>query len=205
MSLRAKLLLLLTYLPATLFSLGISVFLLRSYSSSKEVSTKLKVQAQAEIPKNRLQMYAALPQVLGSVTTSVDAKDARPEILKQFLEKHNSPIAPFSQVIVNASDAYSVDFRLISAIAMCESNLGKKMPEGSYNAWGYAIYTGEKSGAEFENWEQGISVMAHYLSTKYYSKNLTTPEEIGPIYAPPSVNTGNSWAKCVRGFMDELL
>jgi hypothetical protein len=112
---------------------------------------------------------------------------------------------PFAQTIVAASDAHGVDFRLITAIGMCESNLGKHMPSGSYNAWGYAIYTGQDSGAEFRNWEHGIKVMAEYLATKYYSKGLTTPEQIGPIYAPPSVNTENSWAKCVRNYMDELL
>ena len=100
---------------------------------------------------------------------------------------------------------WNVDFRLITAISGCESTFGKYMPIGSHNAFGYAIYTGQTSGATFDNWEHSISVMAEYLASKYYNQGLTTPEEIGPIYAPPSVNTGNSWAKCVRGFMDQLI
>jgi hypothetical protein len=104
-----------------------------------------------------------------------------------------------------SSDTQGIDYRMIAAIGMCESNLGKKMPEGSYNAWGYAIYSGQSSGAEFGGWEHAIDVMTKFLANRFYSKGLTTPEQIGPIYAPPSVEKGNSWAKCVQRFMDELI
>lgn len=161
-------------------------------------------QAKELLPKNQYQFFAALPEVLGSFTSAISKQDARPVILEEFLRSHKSPIMPHAQFIVDQSDAYGIDFRLITAIAMCESTAGKFMPEGSHNAWGYAIYTGESSGAEFRNWQEAIGVMAKYLSDRYYQRGLTTPEEIGPIYAPPSVETGNSWAKCVRTFMDEL-
>ena len=157
------------------------------------------------MPKNGYQFYAALPQVLGSFSVAVAKEDARPEILRQFLAKHQSPLEAYADLIVTKSDEKQIDFRLITAIGMCESNLGKHMPDGSYNAFGYAIYTGQASGAEFKNWEHSIDTMASYLADKFYSQGLTTPEQIGPIYAPPSVDTGNSWAKCVRMFMNELL
>lgn len=205
MGIKAKLLLLIAWVPATIVSLILSITLLQGYSNTKDINTLMRLQASEMLPKNEFQFYAALPQVLGSFSSAVAKEDARPEILRQFLSEHNSPLEPYAHTIVDASDAHEVDFRLITAIGMCESNLGKKMPEGSYNAWGYAIYTGKDSGAEFANWDHAIKVMAQYLATKYYSKGLTTPEEIGPIYAPPSVNTGNSWAKCVRTFMDELI
>ncbi len=200
----AKLLLIFAWLPLAWISLISSFFLLHSYSRVKNVNTLLKLQAQALLPRNGYQFYAALPQVLGSFNVAVTKEDARPEILRQFLHTHDSPLESYAQTIVDASDTNHVDFRLTTAIGMCESNLGKKMPDGSYNAWGYAIYTGQQSGAEFKDWDQGIKVMTKYMADRYYSKGLTTPEQIGPIYAPPSVNTGNSWAKCVRTFMDEL-
>lgn len=199
-----KLLLVIVWTPATVLSLFLSVLLLESYSKTKHINQLLNMQAKAMLPKNGYQFYAALPQVLGSISSSVSREDARAEILQQFLAKHHSPLEPYVDALVSASEEQGIDFRLITAIGMCESNLGKKMPQGSYNAWGYAIYTGESSGANFLDWEDAIRTMANYLAEKYYSRGLTTPEEMGPVYAPPSVETGNSWARCVRTFIDEL-
>ncbi len=162
-------------------------------------------QAKIALSQNGYQLYASLPEVLGSFSQAVEKGDARPELLRQFLQIHESPLVDYANSIVTISDENSIDFRLIPAIGMCESNLGKKMPEGSYNAWGYAIYTGKDEGAEFTDWDHAIGTIANYLSARYYGNGLTTPEEMGPIYAPPSVNTDNSWAKCVRKFMDELI
>ena len=199
-----KLLLVVLWIPLAVSSLLLSLLLLRTTSEIKGVSTLLAIQAKQMLPKNGYQFYAALPEVLGTFTTAISKEDARPEILRQFLKQHSSPLEPYANTIVQASDTYGVDFRLITAIGMCESNLGKKIPEGSYNAWGYAIYTGQQTGAAFAGWENAIKIMAEYLASKYYSQGLTTPEQIGPIYAPPSVDTGNSWAKCVGKYMDEL-
>ena len=165
----------------------------------------LTYQAKEMIPKNGYQFYAALPQVLGSFSVAVAKQDARSEIIRQFLAKHHSPLEPYAELIVSKADERNIDFRMVPAIGMCESNLGKRIPEGSYNAFGYGIYTGQKEGAIFDNWDHALSIMAKYLREKFYNKGLTTPEEIGPIYAPPSVETGNSWAKCVRSFMNELI
>ncbi len=196
---------LLVWTCATTLSLILSILLLKSYVKTKDGSALLAVQAREMLPKNSYQLYAALPQVLGNSTIAVAKEDARPVLLRQFLQKYNSPLMPYAQTLVTVSDNNDIDFRLITSIAMCESNLGKKMPQGSFNAWGYAIYTGQSAGANFENWDHAIKVMADYLAKNFYSRGLTTPEQIGPIYAPPSVETGNSWARCVRRFMDELI
>lgn len=177
---------------------------LDSYSRVKDGDILLAMQAKQMLPKTGYQFYAALPQVLGSFSTAIAKEDARPEILRQFLNSHNSPLVPYADKIVFESDVNAIDYRLITAIAMCESTVGRNMPDGSYNAWGYAIYTGEKTGASFAGWNEAIEVISGYLASKYYRQGLTTPDEIGPIYAPPSVENGNSWAKCVSKFMDEL-
>lgn len=203
-----KLLLVVAWFPLTVVTLIVNIALLSGYTRMTQVrggSTLLSMQAKEMIPKNGYKFFAALPEVLGSFTVALAKDDARPEIIRQFLRAHDSPMEPYADTLVAASDAFDIDFRLITAIGMCESNLGKKMPEGSYNAFGYAIYTGASSGATFDDWDHAITTMAKYLSEKYYSKGLTTPEEIGPIYAPPSVHTGNSWARCVRTFMEELI
>lgn len=199
-----KVLLLLAWFPATSLCLLVSLYLLSAISTVKGGSSLVAYEAREMIPKNGYQFYASLPDVLGGFSSAVATGDARPELVRQFMVAHGSPMEPYAELMVAASDAQGIDFRLLPAIAMCESNLGKKMPEDSYNAWGYAIYTGQNSGAAFEGWKEAIDTMARYIYNKYYSRGLTTPEAMGPIYAPPSVNTDNSWAKCVRSFMDEL-
>lgn len=192
------------WFPATIISLILSIKLLTVYRNTRAFQTLLAQQARASLAKTGYQFYASLPEVLGSFTVSVTKGDARGEIIRQFLNLHESPLAPYNQLIVAVSDEYQIDFRLITAISMCESNVGKKIPSGSHNAWGYQIYTGQDTGAAFADWEEAITIMAQYLHTRYYDQGLIDPLDIGPIYAPPSVETDNSWAKCVQKFMDEL-
>ncbi len=196
---------LLIWFPATILTFLFSFLLLNSYTKVKSARTLVKIQANNMIKESPYQFFAALPQVLGSFNVAVNTGDARPEILKKFFKSYDSPLEPYSQKIVSASDDYGIDYRLITSIAMCESNVGKAMPKNSHNAWGYAVYTGEESGAVFKDWNHAIDVMAEYLYNKYYKEGLATPDEIGPIYAPPSVENGNSWARCVTKFMEELI
>lgn len=199
-----KILLVSVWLPATLISLTLSFKLLTVYRNTREFHPLLAHQMRVSLSKSGYQFYASLPEVLGSFTASITKGDARGEIIRQFLTTHESPLTPYADFIVATSDEYQIDFRLITAISMCESNVGKKMPSGSHNAWGFQIYTGQDSGAHFTNWEEAITVMAQYLQSRYYDQGLIDPVDIGPIYAPPSVETDNSWAKCVQKFMDEL-
>lgn len=141
-------------------------------------------------------------QVLGA---SVLAGDARALLLSKFLKQHESPIAEYAEYIVDRAEHYGIDYRLVPAIAMCESNVGKRMPsKDSYNAWGISVETGEISGAKFPNWLYAIDWVSRYLHEKYYAKGITDLIDIGAIYAPPSVANGNSWATCVDHFMVEI-
>ncbi len=135
----------------------------------------------------------------------VVAEDARPILLKQFLEKHDSPMAPHADFLVSEADRFGIDFRLVVAIAMCESNLGKKMPAGSYNAWGIAVYTGQNSGATFAGWPEAITWVSQYMKEHYYDRGLVDLKDIGAIYAPPSVETEYSWTRCVETFQNSIL
>jgi len=154
--------------------------------------------------KNTYQMYAALPNVLGQFTQAIKTGDSRPVIISDYLKNRNKAMGPeYADYIVEITDHYEVDPYLIIAIAECESNLGEKVPEGSNNPFGYGISTGSKIGTEFITFKHAIEAEVK-LIRKYYDKNLKTPEEIGPVYAPPSASNGGSWAKCVRFFLDKL-
>ncbi len=146
-----------------------------------------------------LELYSAQPPMVGSLASEIQSGEARPIIIKQYLEKYHSPIAPYADLIFQISQEYGLDYRLMIAIAQCESNLCKKMPAGSHNCWGF-----ENGETRFLSWEQAFERVAKTLKEGYIDLGLTTPEEIMPKYAPPSVEKGGPWARCVNQFLQEL-
>lgn len=141
-------------------------------------------------------------QVLGA---TIQAGDARTLILSAYLQKQESPLAEFASYIIDRAQAYTIDYRLVPAIAMCESGGGKRIPtKDSYNAWGISVYTGQKTGAKFLNWMYAIDWVSKYIKEKYHDKGLTDLTDIGAKWAPPSVENGNSWANCVSFFMNQM-
>lgn len=151
---------------------------------------------------------AIAPSGTGQVlAASVEAADARELLIRTFilLYQPNSPMLPYTKAFIDAADTYHIDYRLIPAIAMCESNLGTHIPShDSFNAWGIAVYTGQVTGKNFNDWPHAIDWVGQYIREKYYNRSITDLVEIGAIWAPPSVAKDNSWAKCVEGFMNEI-
>ncbi|TSC53301.1 MAG: Uncharacterized protein LiPW16_432 [Microgenomates group bacterium LiPW_16] len=194
-----KILLLAFWFPATIITLSLTILLSYFLDNVKAGEILLSQQAKELVQKNQYEFYAALPQVLGTFTTAVQASDARPELIRQYLKRHQSPLLPYADLIVNLSDQYGLDFRLIVSIAQCESNLCKKMPPQSYNCWGF-----QNGATYFISWEQALNQVAKTLKEDYIDQGLITPEQIMPKYAPPSVEKGGPWAKCVAQFMEEL-
>ena len=134
-----------------------------------------------------------------SVDATVSGADARPMLIKKYLEKYNSPMAPYSDLIFQISEDYGFEYYWIVAIAQQESNLCKKAPEGSHNCWGYGIH---KNGTlKFDNYEIAIKSYAEYLKREYFDKGLNTPELIMKKYCPSS---NGSWANGVNQFIEEL-
>jgi hypothetical protein len=125
--------------------------------------------------------------------------DARPMLIKNYLEKYNSPLLPYSDLIFELSESYGYEYYWIVAIAQQESNLCKKIPDDSHNCWGYGIH---KSGTlKFDNYELAIKSYAEYLKRQYFDKGLNTPELIMKKYCPSS---NGSWANGVNQFIEEL-
>lgn len=181
-----------------------SLLFLYSLSKTNDGGELLSKVDREMSQKNSYQMYAALPSVLGQFTQAIKTGDSRPIIIADYLIKRNKAFGPeYADYIVEISDFYEVDPYLIISIAECESNLGEKVPEGSNNPFGYGIPTGASNGTEFITWKHAIEAEVK-LIRKYKDQGLITPEEIGPVYAPPSALNGGSWAKCVRFFLDKL-
>lgn len=194
-----RLLLVLTWIPTTLFSIFACMYLLAYFARVPESETLFRIKTKHAIAGNQFQFFAALPQVLGAISTSVQRGDARPEIIRTFLNEYNSPLAQYADFIVEIADKYSIDYQLIPAIAMQESGGCKFIPEESYNCWGYGIY-GDKI-TKFRDYKEGIETVTKGLKNRYIDHGLVTPEEIMTRYTPRS---NGSWKDGVNHFISEM-
>lgn len=144
--------------------------------------------------------YAALPTNGNLYAGTIAAKDGRVEMVRQFLARYDSPLAPYAEHIVAVAEKYGIDHRLIPAIAMQETNLCLKAKAGSHNCWGFGVYDGKYK--YFANYAQAIDIVTKTLATKYKKTHgLVTPEEIMTMYTPSSNGT---WAYSVNHFMNQL-
>lgn len=143
--------------------------------------------------------YGALPSMRNILENEINKKDARIEIVRQFLARQGSPLEPYAENIVSAADLYKLDYRLLPAIAMQESNLCKKAPKDSHNCWGFGIYG--KNVRRFNDYPEAINIVSKTLAKDYLGEGLTSPEEIVNKYTPS--DTGQ-WVNGVTFFMDKL-
>jgi hypothetical protein len=180
-------------------TLGISLFSLYSLKTSEAVH---KAEAEGTLfvsPNSGVRVYASLPEKKPTVTETFETGDARPEIVRQYLSRYKSPLEPQAGFIVSIADKYSIDFRLITAIAQQESNLCKIIPPGGYNCWGWGIHSQGTLG--FQSFEEGIETVSKGLKEKYIDMGYLTPDEIMTKYTPQS---NGSWARGVNQFMAEM-
>jgi hypothetical protein len=176
-----------TATPLVIFLSIIYFFFLSYHNEGKVLSARTNVS------------YAALPTADNLFYSQIDQTDSRTELVRQFFKKYRSPLEPYAEDVVTIADKYGLDFKLIPAIAMQESNLCLKAPANSFNCWGFGIYGGKVT--RFDSYTQGIEAVTKTLATKYKADGLETPEEIMARYTP---NSKGSWAQGVNQFMAEL-
>lgn len=143
--------------------------------------------------------FAALPTTDNLLADQISSKDSRVENLKFFLNRYGSPLEPFSGKIIESSEKYNLDFRLLPAIAMQESNLCKKAPRDTYNCWGFGMYG--KKVTSFAGYEDAIETVSKTLAKDYRDIGLITPEQIMTKYTP---SNNGAWALSVNHFMNQL-
>ena len=180
-------------------TLGVSLFSLASLS---KISAQDALAADYNLvsgPKSGVRIYASLPNSIPAIDGITEATDARPEIVRQYLNRYGSNLESQSNFIVETSDKYGLDYRLITAIAQQESNLCKIIPPESYNCWGWGIHS--KGSLGFETYQEAIETVSKGLREEYIDKGYTTVEEIMSKYTPMS---DGSWAFGVNQFMGEM-
>ncbi|NCO12249.1 MAG: hypothetical protein COZ34_03685 [Candidatus Pacebacteria bacterium CG_4_10_14_3_um_filter_34_15] len=160
-------------------------------------------------------------EILGATTIS-ESEDARAVIVANFLKRYNTPkplgvrrlnhpLVPedyFGKFFVELADEYNLDFRLLPAIAMQESNLCVSTPRPlnengnvveSYNCLGFGVYG--KTVTMFPSFEANFEQAAKSLKKNYIDIGLDTPYKIMKKYTPPS---DGSWAESVNQWMTEM-
>lgn len=161
----------------------------------------LTIVKQVAPQSNNFKIYASLPQEGMVVSEDIQKIDARAKIIEDFFKGYKAPLADFSEEFISVAQKYNLDWRLLPAIAMQESNGGKKVIEDSNNPFGYGIYGG--SVLRFASFAEAIERVGRGLREDYLNKGLKTPNQIMAKYTPPSVSSG-SWANGVATFMEEL-
>lgn len=155
-------------------------------------------------------LLTALPRPISAAWPAVSGASAMPTFrelvtdervttLKAVLDDYGSPLAPEAKNFVFYADKYQLDWKLVPAIAGAESTFGKRIPTNSYNAWGWAVFTGKQSGVRFTSWEGGIAEVSRGLREEYLSDGLTTLEQIGRRYA-----ASRAWPNSVRFFIQKI-
>lgn len=187
------------FFVVTPITLGLSLFSLYSLKSNAVAKTKVDEANLIISPQSGVRVFASLPVQIPQVSDRIESSDARPEIIRKYLTKYNSPLVPHSNFIVEIADKYSLDFRLLPAIAQQESNLCKIIPPGGYNCWGWGITGSSTLG--FDSFEHGIETVAEGLRRLYLDKGYKTVEEIMSKYTPMS---NGSWAQGVNQFMGDM-
>ncbi len=145
---------------------------------------------------------ARISGAVKGLSTAIQTGDARPVLIAEFLEKHDSPLKPYDEwgeKLVAIADKYNLDFRLLPAMSMQESNLCKKIPEGTYNCLGLGIHA--KGTWGFDSYEANFDKAAEILRKNYLDKGYITPDEIQDKYTPGS---NGSWEFAVNSFMEKL-
>lgn len=123
--------------------------------------------------------------------------DERPKNIEKFFENYsfiNSPLANMDKEIIQISDNYDLDYRLILSIAGVESTLckaGQYIPE-THNCFGYG------PGIPFNSYKEGFEKVAKTLAFHYDTSSL---ESIGQKYNP---GNWEDWSGKVAYFIRKI-
>lgn len=178
------------------------ILTIKAYAIFNKQSQFEKIFVDISQEKNKLKQQFFLSKRSISnhgYSTEFGLADSRVANLKAFFRKYNSPLYDFAEKIVEVSDKYQFDYRLLPAIAMQESNLCRIIPENSYNCWGWGIYGSIIT--RFNSYDEAIEKVAKGIKENYLDKGLVTASAIMKKYTPSSPG---SWSYGVNTFLKQL-
>lgn len=161
------------------------------------------VYVQKNLTSNNIGFVRPISEIAINLPTETSVVvahgEARVDVLREFFDRYNSPLAQYSDLIVKKADEYGLDYRLLPAIAMQESTLCLKAPKNTNNCWGFGIY-GKKRTA-FDDYGQAIAIISKAMAENYHGKGLIEPAQIMTKYTP---SNNGVWAENVSYVMDRI-
>lgn len=108
----------------------------------------------------------------------VKPRDPRAIRLEKYLRSQKSSLSSQSDLLVELSDHYGIDYKLVVAIAGLESGYCSQNFAAN-NCWGFGNYSWSS---------REIAVKEYYrlMYKNYFKKGMNTIEEIFSVYAPGS-------------------
>lgn len=143
------------------------------------------------------QTYALTASPSATPTKIPLVRDTRVQILKEYFEQYDSPLADSAATFIQAADENQLDWKLVAAISGVESTFGHHIPYNSYNAWGWGVYG--DNVIRFASFDDAVVTISKGLRTNYYNKGAETVYDVGRIYA-----ASPTWAQRVSFFMEKI-
>lgn len=138
-------------------------------------------------------------EVNSLVLASQPIDDVRILTLIRFFQDYQSPLIAEAKDLVRQADLWGIDYTLIPAISMQESQGCKKIPFDSYNCWGFGIY-GTKT-TKFSSYKQAIAQIAKTIKETYIRNGLTNVTLLEDRWAPQS---RGQWSSAVNFFIGKI-
>lgn len=157
------------------FSLSISLLSLVYISKERIVTPS----------SQSFRLYAALPSSSIETVDEIVRQDARIIILENFLNKHKSPLARQSALLIKVAEENNLDFRLFSALVYNESQSSRTMSKDSSS-------------------EEATKNLGKRLKTEFIDEGLTTPREMMPKYLSNQKSKQDSWADTITRYIKEM-
>lgn len=171
-------------LPKILGVFVLSIFfgLLASYLSVEvEKNNKSLAAPSEEISQVTYLIIPETSTKLTDLKEPVKPRDPRAISIQKFLRMQKTELAEHSDLIVELSDKYKIDYKLVIAIAGLESGYCNKV-SFSNNCWGFGKYS-------WSSMESALKEYFRLMYVNYFKKGFNTIEKIAPIYN--SANTEN--------------
>jgi hypothetical protein len=115
--------------------------------------------------------------------------------ISNYLIKQGSPMAPYSHLILNSCEKYSVHYcKYFLSIAGVETGFGR-VDYGSYNAWGWG-------GIRYGSWELSIPRVADQIAKSYYLRGYNTFESLA--YSSFGPQDPEEWIRHLYHFYNQM-
>lgn len=139
--------------------MGISLFVFGSIVGIYVMQYNPQTNASTDQTYKPHSLFASVPRVVQLAGFIQGENDPRAAMLESYLFAKGSPMSSAARTFVQVADQCPMDWTLLPAIAGKESSFGKIIPYNSYNAFGWAVYTGQSSGAVFDSWDHAVQIV----------------------------------------------